>query len=620
VRCGSRPSHTGAAASGGSVIAAGGHSTRTIYWWVFREARPYRLHLLGMLALSLISTPVALLTPLPLKIVVDSVLGDKPLPGFMQSVVPGFMTDSKGMILVLTVVLVMIVALISQLRGISSLILETYTGEKLVMDFRARLFRHAQRLSLSYHDWRGSADSIYRIQYDALAVQWITTQGIIPVVTSIVTLVSMIYITALIDVQLALVALAVSPLLFLILRTYGQRLRSGWRGQKKLESSSLSVVQETLGGIRVVKAFGQEDREKERFTGKASETLRARIRLSFHEGGLGLMVGLVIAAGEAAVIFIGVRNVQAGTLTLGDLLLVMGYLSQLYRPLQSISKKVGDLQGSLASAERTFALLDQTPEVIEKPNAIPLSRARGALSFQNVSFAYDGENNPVLQNVSFEVGPGTRVGIAGATGAGKTTLVSLLTRFYDPTSGQITLEGVDLRDYKIADLRKQFAIVLQDPVLFSTSIAENIAYANPDATYEEIVAAARAANAHEFTSNLPEGYDTQVGERGMRLSGGERQRISLARAFLKDAPILILDEPTSSVDVKTEAVIMEAMTRLMRGRTTFMIAHRLSTLANCDVRLQIEGGRVIDFEQQPITGAGAGGNTAESLQRSKKIP
>jgi ATP-binding cassette, subfamily B, bacterial len=437
-------------------------------------------------------------------------------------------------------------------------------------------------------------------------------------VTSMVTLVSMIFITALIDLQLALVALAVSPLLFLILRIYGQRLRTGWHGQKKLESSTLRVVQETLGGIRVVKAFGQEDRERERFTGKASETLRARIRLSFQEGGLGLMVGLVIAVGEAAVIFIGVRNVQAGTLTLGNLLLVMGYLSQLYRPLQSISKKVGDLQHSLASAERTFALLDQTPEVIEKPNAMPLSRAKGTLSFQNVSFAYEG-NNPVLQNVSFEVDSGTLVGIAGATGAGKTTLVSLLTRFYDPTSGRITLDGVDLRDYKIADLRKQFAIVLQEPVLFSTSIAENIAYANPDATFEEIVAAARAANAHEFITYLPEGYDTQVGERGMRLSGGERQRISLARAFLKDAPILILDEPTSSVDVKTEALIMEAMTRLMHERTTFMIAHRLSTLANCDVRLQIEGGRVIDFEQQRNVEAGAGGNTAGSLPRSKEV-
>jgi ATP-binding cassette subfamily B protein len=573
-----------------------------------------------MLALSLMSTPVALLTPLPLKIVVDSVLGDKSLPGFMQPLVPEFIVGSKEMVLILSVTLVLIVALIGQLREIFSLILTTYTGEKLVMDFRARLFRHAQRLSFSYHDWRGTADSTYRIQYDALAVQWITTQGLIPLVTSAVTLVSMIFITALIDLQLALVAMAVSPLLLLILRTYGQRLRSGWRGQKKLESSTLSVVGETLGGIRVVKAFGQEDREKERFTRKASETLRARIRLSFHEGGLGLMVGLVIAAGEAAVIFIGVRNVQAGTLTLGDLLLVMGYLSQLYRPLQSISKKVGDLQGSMASAERTFALLDQSPEVIEKPNAMPLSRARGALSFQNISFAYEGENNPVLQNVSFEVLPGTRIGIAGATGAGKTTLVSLLTRFYDPTSGRIMLDGVDLRDYRIGDLRNQFAIVLQEPVLFSTSIAENIAYANPDATYEEIMAAAQAANAHAFITSLPEGYDTQVGERGMRLSGGERQRISLARAFLKDAPILVLDEPTSSVDMKTEAVIMEAMTRLMRGRTTFMIAHRLSTLANCDARLQIEGGRVIDFEQQCIMGAGADGNTAESLHRSKEIP
>jgi ATP-binding cassette subfamily B protein len=573
-------------------MAAGVYNTRTIYRRVFREARSYWLHLVGLFALSLMSTPLALLNPLPLKIVVDSVLGDKPLPGFMQPVVPDFITGSKDMILILAIALILIVAILDQLRGISSTLLETYAGEKLLVDFRTRLFRHAQRLSLSYHDSTGTSDSIYRIQHDAPALTWITTKGIIPFITSVLTLVSMIYVTARIDFQLALVALAISPILFLLLRTYGQRLRIGWRGQKKLESSSMEVVQETLGGIRVVRAFGQEDREKERFLGKASATLRAKLQLSFQEGGLSLVVGLTIAAGQAAVIFIGVRNVQAGILTLGDLLLVMGYLTQLYKPLSSISRKVRDLQGNLASAERTFVLLDLAPEVIEKPNAISLTRAKGALSLQNVSFTYDGENNSVLQNVSFEVEPGARVGVAGATGAGKSTLVTLLTRFYDPTVGRITLDDVDLRDYKIVDLRNQFAIVLQEPVLFSTSIGENIAYAKSDASEQEIIEAAMAANAHDFITDLPEGYDTLVGERGMRLSGGERQRIALARAFLKNAPILILDEPTSSVDMKTEAGIVEAMERLMRDRTTFMIAHRLNTLKGCDQLLVIDKGQL----------------------------
>jgi len=271
---------------------------------------------------------------------------------------------------------------------------------------------------------------------------------------------------------------------------------------------------------------------------------------------------------------------------------VMSYLAQLYIPLQTISKKVADLQASLASAERAFALLDEVSDVTERPNARPLARALGAVAFRKVCFAYS-KDHPVLHDISFEIGPGTHLGITGTTGAGKTTLVSLLSRFYDPTAGQILLDGIDLRDYKLADLRNQFTIVLQEPVLFSSSIAENIAYARPGASYHDIVAAAKAANAHEFITGLPQSYETPVGERGMRLSGGERQRISLARAFLKDAPILILDEPTSSVDTKTEAAIMEAMERLMHGRTTFMIAHRLGTLANCDTRLQIEQGRLV---------------------------
>ena len=409
----------------------------------------------------------------------------------------------------------------------------------------------------------------------------------------------MIYVTARIDGQLALVALTVSPILFLITRVYRRRLRRRSREVKKLESSALSVVQEVLAAIRVVKAFGQEDREQERFVRRSSEGMRARIHLAFVEGGFGLLVGLTTAIGTSAVLFIGIRHVESGVLTLGELLLVMGYLAQLYAPLKTMSRKAASLQSHLAGAERAFSLLDEAPDVAERPQARPLARASGAVAFRSVSFAYD-RDFPVLHDISFEIPAGTRLGIAGATGTGKTTLVSLLTRFYDPTAGQILLDGIDLRDYKLADLRNQFAIVLQEPVLFSTSVAENIAYAQPGASDGDISAAAQAAGAHEFIARLPQGYETLVGERGMRLSGGERQRIALARAFLKDAPILILDEPTSSVDLRTEAAIMEAMERLMHGRTTFMIAHRLSTLDVCDARIEVEQGRIVTISKHII--------------------
>ena len=595
------PAHTGIV---GARVGAYGHTYTglRLYRRLMLEARPYWRHIGGLFGLSLLSSVFALLTPLPLKIVVDSVVGSHPLPGFIAVIVPAGVRHSQTGVLLVAAGLFVLLSLLRQLQQFGNLVLSTYTSENLLLQFRSRLFRHAERLSLAYHDSRGTADSTYRIQYDATAIQTIAVSGVIPFFTATVTVAGMIYVTARIDSQLALVSLTVAPVLFLAMRVYRKRLRARWHDAKRLESSALSVVQESLEALRVVKAFGREDYARDRFADRSAASVRAKIGLSFVEGRFGLLVGATIGLGMGTVLFLGTRHVLAGIITLGELVLVMGYLQQLYDPLKTASKKVGSLQSSLASAERVYSILDEAPDFVDPPDARPLTHAAGAVSFRNVSFAYE-PGHGVLDDVSFAIPVGTRLGIAGTTGAGKTTLVSLLTRFYDPSSGQILLDGVDLRRYRLADLRSQFAIVLQEPVLFSTSIAENIAYARPGADYADVVAAAKAASADDFIRALPDGYATPVGERGVRLSGGERQRISLARAFLKDAPILILDEPTSSVDETTEAEILGAMERLMRGRTAFMIAHRTSTLAICDARLELEHGRVVEVTPPDATPA-----------------
>ena len=554
-----------------------------------KYARPYWLQILLVFLLQLLATPLALLGPLPMKIAVDTVLASRPLPGWMQVLTPDRVAESTAALLGLAAALLVLTAVLGSLLDMATDLLSTFAGEKLAQDFRSHLFRHVQRLSLSYHDAAGTADSTYRIQYDAPAIQRVIVDGLIPLLGSTATVVAMIWVTAHINLGLAIVALSVSPVLFALSRWFGPRLRKEWKEIKKLDSSAMGVVQEVLAAVRVVKAFGREDRELGRFVDHSARRVEREMQVSARQGVFDLLVGLVMAAGSAAALLIGVQSVRAGRLSLGNLLLVMAYLQQIYKPMRMISKKTVALESSMASAERAFALLDQVPEVTERRDARRVTRAAGNLLFLDVSFAYDAQHE-VLHRVSFAAPPGTRVGIRGTTGAGKTTLVGLLMRFYDPTDGEILLDGVDLRDYNLGDLRRQFAIVLQEPVLFSTSIAENIAYGRPEATREAVVEAARLANAHDFIAALPEGYETLVGERGMRLSGGERQRISLARAFLLDAPILILDEPTSSVDVKTEEVIIEAMQRLMKGRTTFMISHRLDTLASCDMQVEIEQG------------------------------
>ena len=580
---------------------------------ILGEARLYWPYIAGIFFLNLLATPFSLLTPLPLKIAVDSVLGSDSLPVFLVTNVPSAWLVTKTNLLLFASGLVLLIAFLNQLHLMASSILQTYTGEKLTIHFSTLLFQHVQRLSLSYHDSKGISDSAYRIQYDTNALRYLAIDGVVPFISAILTLVSMLYITFLLDWQLALVALAISPILFIVARVYRGRLRHQARQVKRLESATFSVVQEVLTALRVVKAFGQEEYEQMRFEERANASLWARLRLTIADGSVGMLLSLTTALGTGLVLYLGVRHVQEGWLTLGELLLVISYLAQLYGPLQMISRKITSLQGHLASAERAFALLDQPRDVPDRLNGRTIHRSEGAISFQNVSFSY-GNRRMALKDVSFSVTAGTRVGIAGRTGSGKTTLVSLLTRFYDPIEGQILLDDLNVCEYKLKDLRNQFAIVLQDPILFSTSIAENIAYGRLGASEEEIVQAARAANAHDFIVSLPDGYETQVGERGMRLSGGERQRVALARAFLKDAPVLIMDEPTSSVDVKTEAGIMVAMERLMQGRTSFMIAHRLSTLENCDVILEIENGHLVDVTSDALT------TVREMLTVGQRVP
>ena len=569
---------------------------KSITWRLYQEVRPYCWHLAALFCVGLLGTPLSLLTPVPLKVAVDSVIGTHPLPRYLDVIVPAAVKTSQGALLALAAILVVLLAFLNQLREFASSVLTAYAGEQMLRGFRAKLFRHVQRLSLSYHDSKGTADSIYRIQYDAGALQNIFITGIVPAVSSVITFVSMVYVTARINWKFAAVGLAVSPFVLLVSRHYRRQMRSQSHNVKNIESSTLAVVQEVLGSTRVVRAFGQEEREEGRFIEKSNEGMQARLQQTLTEGGYGIAVTLITAAGMASVLYLGVADIQAGKLSLGNLLLVMGYLGQMYTPLRTVGKKMATMQSHFVSAERAFALLDAAPDVIERANARSLTRAMGDIEFRAVSFSYENKGQPVLQDISFNIRSGACVGIVGATGAGKTTLMNLLTRFYDPTEGEILLDGVDLRDYKLTDLRNQFGIVLQETILFSTTIAENIAYARPGADQNRIVAAARLANAHEFIIGLPDGYDTLVGERGMRLSGGERQRLSVARAFLKDAPILILDEPTSSIDVTTEAALLEAMERLVRSRTTFIITHRLSALKHCDMVVRIERGRLVAIE------------------------
>jgi ATP-binding cassette subfamily B protein len=557
-----------------------------------RLARPYWAHLAGIFLLSAIAAPIGLLLAFPLKMVVDNVIGNRPLPQMIQAVLPSPLLQSKSANLLLAVGLLLVLSLLANLQSFAAWLLQTYTGEKLVVDLRTRLFWHVQRMDLLFHDRRGANDVAYRIQHDAPAIQYLFLQGAVPLVSSGLSFAALLYVTVRMDWKLAAIAVAVSPMLVLLARRSGRHARSGWDGIKKLDSSAMLVLHEALHSIRVVKAFGQEEFENRRFRLRERQRMAEQVKVASRLATFHVLITTTIAVSSAAALWVGVRHVQKGVLTLGDLLLVMAYMAQLYEPLRTISGKLPELQGWMVSVRRALSLLDEAPELPEAKHAASLDRACGHIIFRNVSFAYP-TSGKALDRVSFEIPAGARVGILGPSGSGKSTMVNLLTRFYDPDSGHILLDGRDLRDYHLNDLRRQFAVVSQEPVIFSASVAENIAYGDPAASRERIIAAAHAARANEFIAGLPQGYDTRIGDGGCGLSGGQRQRLGIARAFLKDSAVMILDEPTSAVDMQTEEGIMEATRQLIRGRTTFVIAHRLSTIQDCDLLLVLERARLV---------------------------
>jgi ATP-binding cassette, subfamily B, bacterial len=564
-------------------------------WAFFRDfprvlpyLRPHRRLAFGSLALVGASASMALLAPWPLAILIDTVLGNKPLPSLLG------VLDGVGRYELLAIAVGAGLLVTGLEHGLA--VVDNYVNTKLdqsmVLGLRSDMFRHAHRLSLAWHDNKRTGALMYQVNNQAAAVGSVTV-AIPPLLQSVVTLIGMFLITFRIDHTLALLSLTVVPFIYYSAGYYAKRIQPRVLHVRSLEGNSLAIVHEAMAMLRVIVAFGREPHEYRRFRRQAEEAVDARVALTVRQTMFSLVVTMITAIGTALVLAFGAYHVIKKDLSAGELLVVMGYVSSLYKPLEQISNTVSSLQEQLLSLRGALDLLDTAPEIVEKPGARTLDRAAGTVAYEGVNFGYAGRPG-TLKNVWFDAAAGSRVAVVGPTGAGKSTLLHLLPRFYDPKQGRVMVDGYDVRDLKLESLRAQISVVSQEPLLFAGSIRDNIRYGRLEADDDEIVAAAEAANAHDFLTALPRGYDTELGERGAQLSGGERQRISVARAFLKDAPILILDEPTSAIDSRTEAVILEALERLMEGRTTFMVAHRLSTIRDADLILVVNHGEIVE--------------------------
>jgi len=466
-------------------------------------------------------------------------------------------------------------------------------GERFILDLRVRLYAYLQRLSLSFFERTSTGELMSRVTNDVNALEHFVTHGSALTIVDLLRLVGAAVVLFLLDWRLALAVLLPVPVLAVALRYFNTRVRPIYRRVRDRLGDINARLQDSLSGIRVIQAFGQEERELERFAAESENYYRARVQGIRYWSTFFPAMRFVASLGTAIVLGVGAAMVVRGEMSLGTMVAFLSYITSFYQPINRLTEIDNVFQQAIAAGERIFELLDATSDIEDAPDAMELSHVRGEVAFHNVSFRY-GTGDEVLRDVTFEMKPGEMVALVGPSGAGKTSIANLLCRFYDPTQGRITLDGHDLRKVKLASLRRQVAVVLQDTFLFNTTIRENLLYGKPDATEEELIAAAKAAYAHDFIMALPEGYDTEIGERGVKLSGGQKQRLALARAILADPRILILDEATSSVDAEAEYLIQQALESVLEGRTALVIAHRLSTIRNADKIIALEEGRIIE--------------------------
>ena len=581
-------------------------SVSSVTSWTLGFMRPYRRLAAAVVGLSILEIGLVALAPWPLKVIVDHVLSGLPLPEALAGVTPTTIAGSAVALLIAVVLVGLLIQLAGEVVRMVHTQMQTRIAQGVVYTLRQELLSHLQALPLRHHLVTPTADSVYRLDADAYCVNDLVMGGFFPLLVAALKLTVMFAVLLYLDWTLALLSLAVAPMLYLCLRFYSRTMLARAERVKELESTLIERAFEILSSIAAVKSFARERHELARFSRSGDETMRARLSLTWQESIFSLVVTAITLVGTALVLIVGGTHVLDGTLTLGELLVVVAYLAAVYDPLSAIAHSAGSLQQAVASAHRVREIFDLTPEAIDDPAGLDASGTEGRIRFAEVSFEYDVDRG-VLDSVSFEARRGELVALVGLTGAGKTTIASLIPRLFEPTSGEVLLDDVSVAKYSLSSLREQIALVSQQPVLFSGTIADHIRYGRLDASDAEVEAAARGARVHDFVSGLPDGYATPVREGGATLSGGERQRIGIARALLKAAPILILDEPTSAVDAISESAIFETLRSLRATHTTIVIAHRLSTIRDATRILVLDGGRL------------AGQGTHDELSRSSSL-